>query len=131
MVILFVKFRSAMSPAAVRDTMEARLPLFRAQPGLVQKYYAHEPTSGEWSGIYLWDSHEALTAFRASELARSIPAAYQVVGAPRTEVLEVLFPLRPEVPVGTSPPAAERGVAADEALRADLLSPGAAVAPAI
>jgi len=96
MVILFVKFRSALPPAAVRETMEARLPLFQAQPGLVQKYYAHEPASGEWSGIYYWESAEALAAFRRSELARSIPAAYQIIGTPRMEVLEVLFPLRPD-----------------------------------
>jgi len=51
MVILFVKFRSALPAEAVHATMEARAPSFRAQPGLVQKYYAHEPVSGEWSGI--------------------------------------------------------------------------------
>jgi hypothetical protein len=96
MVICFVKFRSALPADTVRATMEARAAAFRAQPGLVQKYYAYEPVSGEWSGIYFWESPKALAAFRESELAHSIPAAYQVIGAPRMEVLEVLFPLRPD-----------------------------------
>lgn len=92
--IMFVKFRSGLPEEEVRRVMDERLPLFRAQAGLVQKYYAHEPSTGEWSGVYLWESRDALEKFRATELARTIPAAYAVVGAPRIEVLDVLMPLR-------------------------------------
>ena len=98
MVILFVKFRSAMSDREVRAKFEERAPRFRAIPELVQKYYAHEPSTGEWVGMYLWDSAEGLAKFRQSDLARTIASAYQVIGEPRIEVLDVLFPLRAAVP---------------------------------
>lgn len=33
--------------------------------------------TGEFGAVFVWDSDEALAAFRESELARSIPGAYQ------------------------------------------------------
>jgi hypothetical protein len=94
MIIQTVKFKSGISDAEVRRTMEERAPQFRALPGLLQKYYVREVGSGEHSGIYIWDGEESLRSFRSSELARSIPTAYQIVGQPRVETFEVLFPLR-------------------------------------
>jgi heme-degrading monooxygenase HmoA len=94
MIVQFVKFPSGLSEQQVRQTMEDRAPQFRALPGLVQKYYGRERESGEFCGIYIWDSEESLAAFRASDLARSIPAAYQVTSQPRVELFDVLFPLR-------------------------------------
>jgi hypothetical protein len=94
MIIQTVKFKSGLSDAEVQRTMEQRAPQFRALPGLLQKYYVREVDSGEYSGIYLWDCEESLRSFRGSDLARSIPAAYHVVGQPRVETFEVLFPLR-------------------------------------
>lgn len=94
MFIQFVKFKSGLSDEEVRRTMEARAPEFRAIPGLVQKYYVHEAETGEYAGIYIWESEEALNEFRDSELARTIPKAYQISGGPRVELLEVLTPLR-------------------------------------
>ncbi len=78
---------------AARRIMEERAPQYRAIPGLLQKYYVREPQTGEFAGIYFWDSEESLRAFRASELARTITSAYQVVEPPRVETLELLFPL--------------------------------------
>lgn len=94
MYVQFVKFKSGLTDDKARRTMEERAPQFRAIPGLVQKYYVREPETGEYAGIYLWESEEALNAFRNSELARSIPEAYVATGTPRIEILEVLFPLR-------------------------------------
>lgn len=94
MYVQFVKFGSGLKDDDVLRTMEERAPQFRALPGLVQKYYVHEPETGEYAGIYIWESRKALDEFRNSELARSIPSAYEVAGAPRVEVLKVLFPLR-------------------------------------
>ena len=94
MIIQTVKFKSGISDAEVRRTMEERAPQFRALPGLVQKYYVRELGSGEYSGIHIWDGEDSLRGFRDSELARSIPIAYRVVGLPRVETFEVLFPLR-------------------------------------
>jgi heme-degrading monooxygenase HmoA len=94
MIVQFVKFPSGLSEQQVRQTMEERAPQFRALPGLVQKYYGRERESGEFCGIYIWDSEESLAAFRASELARTIPAAYQVTSQPRIEIFDVLLTLR-------------------------------------
>ena len=94
MFVLSVKFKSALSHDEAMRVVKERLPQFRALPGLIQKYYGHEKETGEYTGIYLWDSEESLREYRASELARSIPEAYQVVGKPRIEVFEMMFPLR-------------------------------------
>lgn len=94
MIVQFVKFPSGLSEEEVRRIMEARAPQFRALPGLLQKYYGRERETGEFCGIYVWDSEESLAAFRASDLARTIPNAYQVIRQPRIEIFDVLFPLR-------------------------------------
>jgi hypothetical protein len=94
MMIQFVKFKSGLSPADVQRVMRERAPRFRALPGLVQKYYAADPQTGEFCGMYFWDSAESLREFQQTELARTIPVAYEVIDRPRVEVLEVMFPLR-------------------------------------
>ena len=67
---------------------------FRALPGLVQKYYVKLDRPNQYGGIYVWDSMEALSAYRESDLAASIPSAYKVRGQPTVEVLHALFQLR-------------------------------------
>ena len=94
MVIQYVKFRSGLSDEEARRMMEDRAPQYRATQGLVQKYYVRDPQTGEFGGIYIWDSEDSLHAFRQSELSRTIPTAYHVVGTARVETVEVLFPLR-------------------------------------
>ena len=47
-----------------------------------------------YGGIYLWDSVESLKAFRESDLAASIPEAYEITEAPNIEMMDVLFKLR-------------------------------------
>jgi hypothetical protein len=95
MHILIVKFHSARSDEEVRRLMEERLPQFQAVPGLVQKYYAREAATGDHLGLYIFDSEQSLVQFRNSDLARSIPPVYQPLTAPRIEMLEMLFALRP------------------------------------
>jgi heme-degrading monooxygenase HmoA len=94
MIIQFVKFKSALSDTEVERVMNERAPRFRALPGLVQKYYGHEKETGEFTGIYLWDSEASLREFQKTELARTIPVAYKAEGLPRIELFEVMFPLR-------------------------------------
>ena len=105
MHILLVKFHSGLPDDEVMRLLEERLPQFRAVPGLRQKYYAREPATGDYVGVYLFDSETSLEAYRNSELAASIPGLYRVEGSPRREVLELLFPLRAEVPPGSTPSA--------------------------
>ncbi len=94
MIIQFVKFKSSLSLADVQRVMRERASRFRALPGLVQKYYAHDQQTDEFCGMYFWDSTESMRDFQQSELARTIPVAYEVEDRPRVEVLDVMFPLR-------------------------------------
>jgi hypothetical protein len=102
MIILSIKFTSALPPERVSTLMRERSEQFRTLPGLLQKYYTQDVSNGEWCGIYLWESRAALEEFRASELARSIAAAYQVVGTPRFEILDVHLTLRENLLVSSS-----------------------------
>jgi hypothetical protein len=56
MHILLVKFHSGLSHDKVARNLEERLPLFRAVPGLIQKYYARETATGDYVGVYLFES---------------------------------------------------------------------------
>jgi hypothetical protein len=44
----------------------------------------------------VWEDEDSMRDFRESDLAGTIPAAYQVEGEPRVEVFEVVSVLRPE-----------------------------------
>jgi len=94
MFILSVKFKSALSYEDLMRVARERLPRFRALPGLIQKYYGREQSTGEYTGIYIWDSEQSLREYQDSELSRTIPEAYQVDGKPRIEVFEVPIILR-------------------------------------
>lgn len=94
MMIQFVQFESSLSEDEVRAVAMERLPEFRAIPTLVQKYYLKLDKPNHYAGLYIWESPEALAAYRASDLAKSIPAAYKIIGAPDVGIHEVMFPLR-------------------------------------
>jgi heme-degrading monooxygenase HmoA len=93
-VLLLVRFRSALAEEELVRRYQARLPEFRALPGLLQKYYVYDPSTKEWGGFYHWESREALQAYLASDLRRSIPGTYEIIGEPRVETLEVVHILR-------------------------------------
>jgi hypothetical protein len=76
--------------------MEERAPRFREVAGLVQKYYGYEPESWAFCGCYIFNSEKSRQAFSQSELARTVPAAYEAEEV-RVEAYELLFPLY-EVP---------------------------------
>ncbi len=71
-----------------------RMPQFREVPGLVQKYYSVDESTGEWAGIYLWDSEESLAAYLESDLRRTIPSAYELTEPPRVERFPIVDVLR-------------------------------------
>ncbi len=97
-MVQIVRFTSAMDAEDVVATYHERAPRYRQVPGLVQKYYLDFP-SGEHGAVYVWESAQALEAFRATELARTIPEAYQVTGEPGVEVCDVVLALHPEAAV--------------------------------
>ncbi len=98
--VLFVRVKSDLDPEKLERRVEERRPRFLEGPGLLQKIYGRDPSTGHACGIYFFESAEALRAYGESELARTIGAAYEAVEV-RREVYHVLFPLRPEVgPLG-------------------------------
>ncbi len=96
-IILRAKFKTKLSMTRVMEIARERAPEFRALPGLCQKYYFEDPATGEVGGLYLWDSEEALDAYRKSALRATIASAYETVGEPQIEVLNILMPLRETV----------------------------------
>jgi heme-degrading monooxygenase HmoA len=90
--ILFVRITSALDAQEFERRLAERRPRFREVPGLVQKIYGRDPETGDVCGVYFFESDEALAAFRETELARTIPTAYEAVDV-RREVYEVLYPL--------------------------------------
>jgi heme-degrading monooxygenase HmoA len=93
-LILLVKFKSPLSLAEVEKVAAGRLSEFRALSGLKQKYYLQDSQTGEFAGLYFWESQDALAEFRHSDLRASIAGAYQTEGEPRVEVFSVFEVLR-------------------------------------
>lgn len=98
MVILSVRFKLSASKLTKEELVkvaEERKPDFQAFPGLKQKYYIANEESGEYGGVYIWESRDALQAFQESNLKASMMAAYQLTEPPQVEVLDVGTTLRP------------------------------------
>ena len=94
MLVQLVRFRSALSDEAVLERYRGRAPRYRELSGLVQKYYLKFPATDEYGAVYVWKSEEAMTAFHASDLAKTIAKAYEVQEAPQVETAEVEMTLR-------------------------------------
>jgi len=94
MIIQIIKLKSALPEQELLRRAKEREPRFKAIPGLIQKYYTKMDDPGQYAGIYVWDSQESLNSYRESDLAASIPGAYELTEAPNIEILDVLFQLR-------------------------------------
>jgi hypothetical protein len=94
MHVLIVKFHSALPDPDVRELLERRTSSVLVMPGLLQKYYTREASSGDHVGVHVFESEESLDRYRNSEVSRSLPSVYQTTSPPRVEVFEVLFQLR-------------------------------------
>jgi len=97
MHILIVKFRSELAEPEVQQLLQQRLPAVSAAPGLLQKYYTREASTGDYVGVHLFDSEKSLECYRNCEISQSLPLVYRTTGQLRVEVLQVLFQLRPEL----------------------------------
>jgi hypothetical protein len=93
--VLFVRVASGLDQREFDRRLLDRRPRFRDVPGLVQKVYGRDPATGDVCGIYFFESSDALEAFRETELARTIPHAYEATDV-RREVYDVLYSLWPE-----------------------------------
>lgn len=94
MIIHIVRFTSVLPAERIQDLFSARAPQYTAVPGLLQKYYLRYD-NGQHGGVYVWDSPEALQAFQASELSRTIRDVYQVQES-TLDIADVLLTLRSE-----------------------------------
>ena len=77
--VLSVKFNSSLSQEKLMETCHEDLNVFRNVPGLIEKYYIAEETTGAISGIYLFETKSARGSFWTSELATKIPERYGVI----------------------------------------------------
>jgi len=96
MILQIIKLKSNLPEEELLKKAKERESQFKAIPGLVQKYYVKTDQPQEYGGIYIWDSPESLQSYRESDLAKSIPEAYEIVEAPNIEIMDVLFQLRNE-----------------------------------
>ena len=94
MIIQLIKLKTNLNEEELLIRAREREQQFQAIPGLLQKYYVKTGESGQYGGVYVWDSQESLKTYRASDLAASISEAYEVIEAPDIETFDVLFQLR-------------------------------------
>ncbi|TNE59084.1 MAG: hypothetical protein EP344_09250 [Bacteroidetes bacterium] len=92
-IMLIVRIKTNLSKEELLKRAHEREPQFAALPGLLQKYYI-ELGPQEYGGVYIWDSMESLAEYRASELAATIPKAYEATAPPSVELVNILFSLR-------------------------------------
>ena len=96
MILQIIKLKSNLPEVELLNKAKERESMFKAIPGLIQKYYVRTKEPGQYGGIYVWESVEALQSFQGSDLAKSIPGAYQIVEPPNIEIMDILFQLRNE-----------------------------------
>jgi len=93
-VVMRFRFKSELALEQIKEIVETRAPEFEAFSGLKQKYYLQDVTTGEYAGLYVWETTQAFEEFKKSELKASIAKAYQAKGEPNIEVYKVFKVLR-------------------------------------
>jgi hypothetical protein len=93
--VLFVRVKSNLDSKELERRLLERKPQFIDVPGLAQKVYGRDEATGHVCGIYFFESKEALANFSETELAHTIPTAYEAIEI-RREVYDVIYPLRPD-----------------------------------
>ena len=93
--ILFVRIKTGLDEKELDRRLLERRPRFLEVPGLIQKFYGREASTGQVCGIYFFETQEAMENFRDTELAKTIPTAYEAIEI-RREVYDVLYPLHPD-----------------------------------
>ena len=93
--ILFVRVKSDLDPEELEKRLLERRPRFKEVPGLIQKFYGRDESTGDVCGIYFFKDQASLSAFRETELAKTIPTAYEAKEI-RREAYEVIYPLYPD-----------------------------------
>lgn len=94
MILQIIKLKSNLPEAELLRRAKEREPLFKLVPGLLQKFYVKSENSGQYGGVYIWETQKALNDYLHSELAKSIPEAYEIIDIPNMESLDIIFQLR-------------------------------------
>ena len=94
MIMVMVRVKTPLPREEMLAIAHERAPQFRALPGLIQKYYVDYAEPETYGGVYVFDSPESVAAYRGSELAKTIAAAYKATEPPVVEVIDVMFALR-------------------------------------
>jgi hypothetical protein len=89
MEVVLILFKSDLPKNEVIKNFEVRADLYRAVPGLVQKYYVHDEATGHFGGIHVFDSHASAKAFLESDLVKSIGSAQKSHEPPTFRLLQV------------------------------------------
>ena len=93
MIIQIIRYKTGLSYDEVNQRFKERSDRYRKVPGLIQKYYVKFTKTGEYGGIYIWDSRESLDAWRAGNLSGTLAETYQIEGEPVRELAETMLVL--------------------------------------
>ncbi len=93
MIIHIIRYKTGLSYDEVNQRFKERSDRYRKVPGLIQKYYVKFIKTGEYGGIYIWDSRESLDAWRAGNLSGTLAETYQIEGEPVRELAETMLVL--------------------------------------
>lgn len=94
MILQIIKLKSDLPEEELLKRAKERESNFKSIAGLIQKYYIKTSNKGEYGGVYIWDSVQAMQSYQQSDLAQSIPSAYAINAAPEIEIMDVIFQLR-------------------------------------
>ncbi len=97
MEVVFILFKSNLPKEDVIRNFGARADLYRAVPGLVQKYYIHDEKTDHFGGIHIFDTLENAEAFMSSALVKSIGNAQSSHEPPSVRLLHIDLVLHDEL----------------------------------
>lgn len=94
MILQIIKLKSDLPEEELLKRAKERESNFKSIPGLLQKYYVKTSVVGEYGGVYIWDSLKSQQNYQKSDLAKSIPSAYEIKEVPKVEMMDLIFQLR-------------------------------------
>jgi Putative mono-oxygenase ydhR len=96
--ILFVLYKSGLEFERVKQPFRHRSATYARVGGLLQKFYLHDPVTGEVGGIYVFDNRTDLDAFLSSDSLKNILQTYQAGDFAACKVFQVPLALSNQPP---------------------------------
>ena len=86
MHILIINFNlNELARAQYEEVCDELAPAFAAIPGLISKTWLANEETNTYGGVYLWESREAMDAYKAGEIYASIGANPALVNVTATD----------------------------------------------